>query len=406
MAQTKFSVNLSAADFVLSHTFKGRSVIIPGPDQNYFQGTAGWAGNTPQRGIDIPQVYYCENTVPTTEGYRSISYRYFINPPAPTQRFVRIFTVFDGNANSALVGVTADRKLYIVSAYTGGEWQLLTLPAGFSWTAASDITNTTIRGSIAFCIRGLGFFVLSVVLSTLYKVDTVLGVDDTKVHGICAAAQYLVTWDADTIYWSSTEDAWDFTPSLITGAGSAKPDGLKGKIVLCKELSGGFIIYSDASIISAAYSSNLQIPWIFDPLAGGGGIRTPEAVAYDMNMQQHFAWTSGGFLAIDLHQITPQFPQVTDFIASGLSDASVTYDAFPTSTYLDTDKEVRLSIISNRYVCISFGTLSAQLPGEFRIPKLTQTFLWDAQLKRWGKLNVDHIQLFEAPFTASPPVFF
>ncbi|MFV0408919.1 MAG: hypothetical protein ACK5LJ_04225, partial [Paracoccus sp. (in: a-proteobacteria)] len=84
MAQSKVSLNLSAADFAFSFSYKGQSVIIPGPDQNYFQTTADWAGATPQRGTNIPQITYCENTVPTAEGYRSVAYKFFIKPaPGP-----------------------------------------------------------------------------------------------------------------------------------------------------------------------------------------------------------------------------------------------------------------------------------------------------------------------------------
>ena len=99
MAQVKYSVNLSAADFTFSFSFKGPSVVIPGPDQNYFQATAGWSGDTPQRGTNIPQMMYCENTVPTAEGYRSVAYKFFIEPAVPTQRFVRYFPLFEGTGN-------------------------------------------------------------------------------------------------------------------------------------------------------------------------------------------------------------------------------------------------------------------------------------------------------------------
>lgn len=421
MAQLKYSANLSAADFVLSHTYKGRSVIVPGIDQNYFQGTSGWAGDTPQRGIDIPQVYYCENTVPTSEGYRSVAYRYFIEPPTTSEKFVKILTVFDGYAASAVIGITADRKLFIVSAFTGGVWQVLTLPEKlavvgdevvgtgtyFTWTADELVTLAVVNGNVVLCIENVGFFILEVSNNLLRDANVfVRGIDPTKIKGVCSSHSYLVAFDDTTVYWSSTEDGLDFVPSLITGAGSAKPDGGKGRIVLCKEISGGFIIYFEACIISAAYSSNLAIPWIFDILAGGAGIRTANAVAYDLNTTTHFAWTSAGLLGVELHQSKGMFPQVTDFIGSGLSDKTTSYTDYPTSEFLDEDKEVRLAVIAARYLCISFGTLPEPITDQIAIPKLVQSFLYDIQLKRWGKLNIDHVQIFEAPFTAVQPVFF
>ena len=90
MAQIKYSANLAAADFTFSFSYKGPSVMIAAGDQNYFQATADWAGQTPQRGINIPQVMYCENTVPTAEGYRSVAYKWFVEPALPlTQRFIK-----------------------------------------------------------------------------------------------------------------------------------------------------------------------------------------------------------------------------------------------------------------------------------------------------------------------------
>lgn len=405
MAQNKISLNLSSADFTLSYKFKGPSVIIPGADQNYFQATQGWSGDTVGRGINIPQMAYCENTIPTSEGYRSVAYKYFIDPPEIPGNFTRVITVFDGEGNSALLGVTADRRLYIVSAYTAGKWQPLALPTGTAWFDYSDITSTTVQGFIAILIKGVGLFSLVVGSSTLVKI-TPTGIDDTLITGICASVGYLIAYDDTTIYWSSTEDPTDFVPSLITGAGSAKPDGAKGKIVLCKEIEQGFIIYCDVSIMSAAYSSNGAIPFIFATLQGGSGIRHPEAVAYDINMSNHFAWTSAGLIGVELHKANVILPQVTDFIASGLTDSTLNYTAYPTTEFDGRDKEVRLSIVSSRYVFISFGYLTEEVDREGRIPELVQAFVWDTQLKRWGKLNVDHIQIFETPFTAAPAVFF
>lgn len=405
MAQNKISVNLSSADFTLSYKFKGPSVIIPGQDQNYFQATQGWSGDTVTRGIDIPQVAYCENTIPTTEGYRSVAYKFFIDPPEVAGNFTRVITVFDGEGNSALIGITVDRRLYIVSAYTAGKWTNLALPDGLIWFDYQDVTSTTVQGRIVLLIKGLAAFTLNVGASTL-TAQAFTGLDTTLINGVCAAVGYLIAYDDTTVYWSSTEDPFDFTPSLITGAGSAKPDGAKGKIVFCKEIEQGFIIYCDVSIISAAYSSNSAIPFIFAVLQGGSGIRHPEAVAYDINMSNHFAWTSAGLIGIELHRASPILPQVTDFMASGLTDTTVTYTASPTTEFDPRDKEVRLSMISSRYVFISFGYNSEKVDREGQIPELIQSFVWDTQLKRWGKLNVEHIQIFETPFTAAPAVFF
>lgn len=405
MAQNKTSVNLSSADFTLSYSFKGRSVVVPGQDQNFFGSTGSWAGNSPQKGVDIPQLYYCENTIPTSEGYRSVAYRYAIDPPDPAERFVRILNVFDGNATAGLIGITADLKLFFVGEATEGQWEELNFEDGVTWDTPSQVTSTTIQGFVGVCIQGVGIFGLYVPTLTL-TLAPLIGLDGTLINGICASNSILIAWDDTTVYWSSATYFLDFTPSLITGAGSAKPDGLKGKIVLCKEIKGGFVIYSEVNMIGAQYTQATAFTWIFDPLSGAAGINSPEAVAYDINMSTHFAWTTAGLMQVEVNSTQLLFPQVTDFIASGLSDSTTSYSAYPNTDFSAASKEVRLAAISARYLAISFGYLSEPEANEFAIPLLVQSFLYDSQLKRWGKLNVDHIQILETPFTAEPAVFF
>ena len=405
MAQNKVSVNLSSADFTLSYTFKGRSVIVPGQDQNFFGSTGAWGGATPQKGVNIPQVYYCENTVPTAEGYRSVAYRYAIDP-VEDSHFVRILHLFDGEANSALVGITADLKLYLLSESTLAKWQELELPEGYAWSVPSLVTATTIIGFAGLCIAGVGVFGVDIPTVQLVPAD-LIGIDDTEILGICASNSILICWDASTVYWSSQLNPLDFTPSLISGAGSGKPEGLRGSIVLCKEIKGGFIVYSNVTIIGAQYTQNNAIPWIFDPLEGSSGVAKAELVAYDINMAMHFAWTSAGLMSIQVNRSELLFPQVTDFMASGLTDETLSYTSYPQTAFSPQSKEVRIAAIASRYLCISFGYLEADPPeNHFPIPYMVQSFLYDSQLKRWGKLNVDHIQILEAPFAAAVPVFF
>lgn len=405
MAQNKTSVNLSSADFTLSFSFKGRSVVVPGQDQNFFGSTGSWGGNTPQKGVDIPQMFYCENTVPTAEGYRSVAYRYAIDPPEEPQKFVRILNLFDGFANSGLLGITADLKLFLVAASTDGLWQELELPLGYSWTTPSQVTSTTVVGFVLICIQGVGVFQVAIDAVTLNG-GTLIGLDQTAINGICSSNSILIAWDDTSVYWSSAVNPLDFTPSIITGAGQTKPEGLRGGIQLCKEIKGGFVVYSDVNMIGAQYTQNTAFSWIFDALEGAAGITSPEAVAFDINLSRHYAWTTAGLMEVTVSQAQLLFPQITDFIASGLSDETVSFTAYPTSVFSAAVKEVRLAAISARYLCISFGYLTTPEDNTYPIPQLTQSFLFDSQLKRWGKLNVAHIQILEAPFTTNPPVFF
>lgn len=410
MAQNKTSINLSSADFTLSFSFKGRSVVVPGQDQNFFGSTGSWAGNAPQKGVDIPQIYYCENVVPTSEGYRSVAYRYAIDPPEdvgdPPPQFVKIFNIFDGFSNSALVGITADLRLFLVSSSTDGLWEELALPGGYSWTEPSQVTVTSVVGYVLICIEGVGIFNINIGGVSLI-VAPVTGIDPLLINGICASNSILVAWNDNTVYWSSALTPLDFIPSLITGAGSAVPEGLKGSIKLCKEIKGGFIVYSEVTVIGASYTLTNALPWIFDPLEGAAGIISADHVAYDINLSAHFAWTTAGLAQISLNRLQLLFPQITDFIASGVSDTTTTFTDYPSTDFSPQAKEIRLAAISSRYLCISFGyLLPAEEPDQFPVPAMVQSFVYDGELKRWGKLKVDHVQILEAPFSSQPAVFF
>ena len=62
--------------------------------------------------------------------------------------------------------------------------------------------------------------------------------------------------------------------------------------------------------------------------------------------------------------------------------------------------------MSGRYLCVSFGVENTALSGEYPTHDLSQSLVYDMQLRRWGKLNVSHVQIIEAPFVAQQQVFF
>jgi hypothetical protein len=72
MAQISYRANLSAAIFPMTLARAGRSVIIPGPDQN-FDRRVDPQGE--QKSAGIPQIIYAENVIPTADGYQSVGFR-------------------------------------------------------------------------------------------------------------------------------------------------------------------------------------------------------------------------------------------------------------------------------------------------------------------------------------------
>jgi len=71
MGQVAYRANLSSATFPMTIADGGRTVIVPGPDQN-FDRRVDPEGS--QRDAGIPQALYMENVMPTTNGYQSVGY--------------------------------------------------------------------------------------------------------------------------------------------------------------------------------------------------------------------------------------------------------------------------------------------------------------------------------------------
>ena len=69
MAQIPYRANLSAVVFPMTIAKAGQSVINPGMDQNFdkrVDATAAYGS------VGIPQIMYCENVLPTSEGFQSV----------------------------------------------------------------------------------------------------------------------------------------------------------------------------------------------------------------------------------------------------------------------------------------------------------------------------------------------
>lgn len=87
MTQINYRANLSAAVFPMTVAKAGKSVIIPGPDQN-FDRRIDAPGDTQRGSVGIPQVIYAENVFPTPEGFQSIGLRRFADITIPVSQTI------------------------------------------------------------------------------------------------------------------------------------------------------------------------------------------------------------------------------------------------------------------------------------------------------------------------------
>lgn len=391
MAQFQYSGNLNAANFPFSASFKGRSVIRPGSDQNpgpfrYF------GGRTVDQGSNIPQCYYAENITPTEQGYKSVGYQSFLPAPNPaaTGRFIKEFTVYDGLGNKGLIGITTDSKIYMLTTFGLGVWDEVAPSVG-TW-AGTDASTATVFGTIYLHLEGLGVYEVDITDNTITKV-TVTGVTDSATLGIASSTSYMIMWDQTTIYWSSTTDPLDFVPSLITGAGQGEPDDLQGQIVFVKNIDKGYIIYSTVVILVGLYTGNGQYPWIFNSLVNGSGISSRYSVTEDNSLTAHYAWASAGLTVVTAQKCELVHPELTDFLAGKVWDTFSTETKVVTTEYLGSPVQVRLAFIASRYLCVSYGRTDETTYGV--ASEMEYAVILDTVMERWGKLKCSHVQLFE-----------
>lgn len=186
------------------------------------------------------------------------------------------------------------------------------------------------------------------------------------------------------VAWSSTIDATDFMPSLITGAGGGSVEGARGAITLCVAHTLGFIVYTTNNAVAAIFSNNARYPFTFREIISSGGLASQNLVGYDANSGNHFAYTTSGLQLISTSATQTILPEVTDFIAGKLfEDFDEITNTF-SRVVLSATMQKALAVISDRYLVISYG-----------ITSLTHALVYDLSAKRFGKLKINHVGVLE-----------
>ena len=377
MAEIVLRTNLSAANFPLVSDWQGRTIIIPRFDQN-FQKSAIFAGADDDRDVGIPQVFYLENCMPTEQGFQSIGYDEALEPSTLEPNFDSLFTLRDANQNITLWSPAGG--LNYVYGSPDFTWSSISPVAGVQ--SSTVVTSTYLKG-VQYCYYGnIGAYVYDAVLQQ-FTATPLTGLIPTVIKGLTSSNNYLIAWDLDSIYWSSLVDPTDFVPSLSTGAGAITPSDIKGGIVVCLQISGGFIIYTTANAVSATYTGNVRNPWIFKEVANSGGITSPQQVSYEANLLQHYALTTSGLQKLDKNQAVVEDAQISDFLNGRTFEYWDRTLNAPVQQYLSAPMQLKLAVVANRYLVLSYG-----------VNALTHALVYDIPMKRWGKLKIDHVDCF------------
>jgi hypothetical protein len=225
---------------------------------------------------------------------------------------------------------------------------------------------------------------------------------DGEIGGIASSNGYLLIWSGLTVHWAlwdgASFDFIEYAAGEVTGAGYQIPEDVKGPITALVPVTGGFIIFTTKNAVAAFYNSNnFASPWIFRQISNAGGIESYEQTTEDANLGAIYAHTTGGLQRITLNAAETSFPDVTDFLGLRLQETFNPSSLQFERGLVTADFFTKLSFCGQRFLVISYGTY----PGIY-----SYALVYDAELKRWGKLRLAHRDCFaysygsqEAPLT-------
>lgn len=398
MAQIPYRANLSAAIFPMTIARAGRSVIVPGIDQNFNRSID--SPDDSNRDAGIPQIIYGENVIPTADGYQSVGYTNggTIGPVAPSVSWVPVKLNVPGSGRKhilILIGAgitksTVNGVTFNTDTITG------TAPVG----ASNFVSTATVRG---ICYLHVGARIYTVTGNsplTLTEVTasfTPAGIL-TNLIGICGSYTYLVLLKSDaTVNWSSTTTPTDFTPSLVSGAGSGALTGNAGAPQYIKPSPTGFYIYCWGNVVNAQYTGNARYPWKFVPVEDSEGVVTDSQIAGEPTDSIAFIASNSGTLM----QITPRNATLIAQEVSELLSRIRYKDIFDYTnntfsvTSVTSPLDISLAYLMSRYIVMSRDNVG---------------YLYDTEFKRYGKFNVTHQYVTDldplSPSDSRPLVFF
>ena len=405
MPQISYRANLSNAIFPFTLANAGRSVIVPGPDNNYDRRVDP---EGEQKDAGIPQAIYLENAIPTANGYQTVGFTAGLRINEPTDPLASNTWVYQGhtiirpNPSSStsrtpsiiiahfegLASAYADSWGYAAAA--PNEWEEV---LGHPGDKIKSPEGYYLKAPNYFSIRGLDY--LFTFENDLFSLDYTSGVTMNLVSGsvtgivlsdvvqMTSSYNYTIAWDRtnNNIAWSSTTNPLDFTPSLVTGAGSASPFTLLGQPIALLPVQSGFYIQTDVETIYAQYTGNSRYPWKFVPIASAPGmsqiITSREndlcfGISFDGTIWQ-LRGAEAAALAPEISTWARNFNAVTSY--------NKTTGAF-TSTPVTTPT-FKLFLFQERYLCLAYGDDMYS----FAAAGGKGVWVYDILLKRYGNIT-------------------
>jgi hypothetical protein len=392
MPQIAYRANLSAAVYPMTIADGGRTVIVPGPDQN-FDRRVDPTGE--QKDAGIPQALYLEDVIPTVSGYQSVGYRNTGTMPGeftPTPGTPAVFQTmkfFFGESLNQSVLTVAFRAVASYTDHIASNLQSVPL----AWTQGTGTSpddpkqsGATPAGLSAARVAGTNYLFDGI---TLYEVTnpsanvvditdiggTVTGITLADVVAICSCANYLIALlDDNTIAYSSTTTPTDFVPSLVSGAGSILPADLQSSANFLAEAPNGFYIYSTTGVVYAAYTGNSRYPFKFTAIENSGGYTWGTQVSSNRTKSTQFAIDNSR----NIRAISPSGAQIIAPELSTFLERQTRYDLFDYTTN---------AITFAPYTLPTYPTIVLVLDKYILVQVGSYFITYDTVLQRYGRLK-------------------
>lgn len=396
MGQIAYRGNLSSATYPMTISDGGRTVIVPGPDNNYDR-RVDPTGQ--QLDAGIPQALYLENVMPTANGYQSVGFKTLaaLPEPGPTaggvglaevrgsaylyvesaavpgfiRRFLALFRGRNSNSNRDVIASSFGAATFAWTYATGS----------IPFPLAEFLSSTRVRGVTYVFSSGAVYEVTNPSADVLDFADvsaSFTGIVLADVICIWSCANYLLAALSDgTVQWSSTTTPTDFSASLVSGAGSIVPNDLKQKVEFAKETINGFYLYTESEVVFAQYTGNARYPFKFAAVQDSGGYESASQVFGDSRSSSQLALDSTG----NIRSITGNDAKL---VASDLSNflektkrAEQLIYATNTFSLGTAEKTNKLAYILDKFVAV-----------QYTVEEDKYFAILDTGLNRYGKLKV------------------
>lgn len=416
MPQITYRANLSSSIYPMTIAEGGRTVIIPGPDNNFDRRVDPTGA---QKDAGIPQALYLENVMPTVSGYQSVGYFQRIGgsgiSPSESVGGVIELKVLDTSTNtvtvipiaqlsSSLKPINSTYSLIISGAvpiYVFGVYSQAVV-RGVCYLLEAN------SGQLYTCTFSAPVITLTNVTATITPVTVPTFFSINSIRCIIGTNNYLVAISRTKVFYSSTTTPTDFTASLVSGAGETSLSDINGSALWALETQNGFYLFGSRNNLYVQYTGNSRYPFKFTPVKNSSGIQYP--ITTLVKLQVYGEVDSIGHFVIEIDnqikfiqgiEASAVAPEVTDFLSRG--DIQELFNT-ATNTFIPTISYTSISQIYlhlNRYLIVSVQATGGSL-GLSGVAPYDAVIIYDIVLQRYGKLKITHTDIFSMEVGIGP----